>query len=125
MISYKEVLNIHDILTSQFGGEAGVRDKNILQRAVVRPQLSLDGVPQFPSAIDKAASILETVVSEKPFTDGNKLTGYTLMKLYLLEVNWKLTASEEDLFVLVSAVSEGKLSFDQIKNWITEHVEEE
>lgn len=124
MISYKEVLNIHDILTSQFGGEAEVRDKDVLQRAVVRPQLSLDGVPQFPSAIDKAAAILETIVSEKPFVDGNKMTGYTLMKLYLMEVDWKLKASEEDLLVLVNAVSEAKLSFDQIKNWITENVEE-
>ncbi|HET8885978.1 MAG TPA: Fic family protein [Salinimicrobium sp.] len=124
MISYKEVLNIHDILTSQFGAEPGIRDKDVLQRAVVRPQLSLDGLPQFPSAIDKAASILETIVSEKPFVEGNKLTGYTLMKLYLMEVDWKLTASEEDILTLIDAVSESKLSFDQIKNWIADHVEE-
>ena len=44
MISVEEVLKIHNILISKFGGSFGIRDKGLLESAVSRPFTTYDSV---------------------------------------------------------------------------------
>ena len=70
MIDIRDV--IHDILIDRFGGAKGVRDSGILQSAINRPYQTFDGNDLYPDAVDKAAAIFESVISNHPFIDGNK-----------------------------------------------------
>ena len=54
MISRDEVLAIHDILLSRFGGRQGVRDEGLLDSAINRPFQTFDGKELYPSAIDNS-----------------------------------------------------------------------
>lgn len=74
MISYKEVVDIHRILIDEFGGAKGIRDKEFLSSALARSLQTFDGKELYPTTIEKAASLIESILINHPFVDGNKRT---------------------------------------------------
>ena len=118
MISIKEVEIIHNILIDKFGGSKGIRDVGLLESALARPFATFDGKDLYPNAIDKASAILESMVFNHPFIDGNKRIAYVLMRLILLENEVDILATQEEKYKFVIAASKGKYRFEEIKNWI-------
>lgn len=74
MIDIKDVENIHAILIDKFGGSKGIRDQGALESALHRPNSTFEQQDLYPTAIDKAAAILESIFMNHPFVDGNKRT---------------------------------------------------
>ncbi len=72
MISLDEALAIHAELIEATGGSHGVRDRGGLEAAVARPFATFAGQDLYPDAASKAAALLESVVKNHPFVDGNK-----------------------------------------------------
>lgn len=120
MISTEDVLKIHNLLIGQFGGRHGVRDKSSLDSAINRPFATFDQQELYPEPVDKAAAILESIVTNHPFIDGNKRTGYVLARLLLLKSGLDIKATQEDKYKMVIAVSRGEWKFVQIRDWMTE-----
>ena len=118
MISEKEVLEIHTILIERFGGLKGVRDKELLDSALSRPYQTFDGKELYPTPFDKAAAILESIVKNHPFRDGNKRTGYVLARLLLMSEQVDINAEQEEKYQFVISISKAELNFDQIKKWL-------
>ncbi len=118
MISEKEVLEIHSILIERFGGSNGARDLELLNSAINRPYQTFDGKQLYPTPIDKAAAILESIVKNHPFIDGNKRTGYVLARLFLMDEQLDINATEDQKYQLVISISTGDLAFEQIKEWL-------
>jgi death-on-curing protein len=67
---------------------------------------------------------LESIVVNHPFLDGNKRTGYTLMRLTLLQFDMDIDSTQDDKYELVIGVAEGRITFDQIKKWIEGNLKE-
>lgn len=118
MISEQEALEIHAILIERFGGSNGIRDKELLDSALNRPYQTFDGQELYPSPIDKAAAILESIVKNHPFVDGNKRTGYVLARLFMMNNQLTIEADHEQKYQFVISISTGELSFDQIREWL-------
>ncbi|KYG79138.1 type II toxin-antitoxin system death-on-curing family toxin [Roseivirga echinicomitans] len=118
MISEREVLEIHSILIGRFGGSEGVRDQELLDSALNRPYQTFDGQELYPSPVDKAAAIIESIVKNHPFVDGNKRTGYVLARLLLMNEQRDIHANQKDKYQFVISTSTGELNFDQIKEWL-------
>lgn len=118
MISEKEALAIHNILIERFGGSSGVRDRALLNSALNRPYQIFDGKELYPTPVAKAAAILESIVKNHPFTDGNKRTGYVLARILLMDERLDIRANEEQKYQLVISISRGLLNFEQIKEWL-------
>lgn len=121
MISTEQVLVIHTIAIKQFGGSNGVRDAEMLDSAIKRPFQTFGGEELYPSIIEKAAAIIESILMNHPFVDGNKRTGYILMKAMLLEKKITIIASQNDTYNFVIAVSTGNLKFEAIVAWLKEN----
>ena len=122
MISVKEALAIHAIIIEDFGGTKGIRDVTLLESAINRPYQTFDGKELYSSPVEKAAALLESIVQNHPFIDGNKRTGYVLARLTLMDAHFDLVASEEEKYQLVIDVSIGRLDFTAVKNWLDVHV---
>lgn len=122
MITLNQVLEIHTILLNQFGGKEGVRDLAALESAIQRPYSGLSEQQFYPTAEEKAASVLESIVAGHPFTDGNKRTGYVLMRLMLMQHGLDIAAAEDEKYALVIGVASGDVKFDEILYWIKQHV---
>ena len=121
MIELKDVLTIHKILIDQFGGSSGVRDLEALESALARPFGTFDNLEFYPSPEEKSAAIIESIVKNHPFVDGNKRVGYVLMRLFLLEEKIDIEATEEEKYQFVIGIASGKLDFESILNWIKNH----
>jgi death-on-curing protein len=122
MINLKQALSIHQILIEKFGGAKGVKDQGALESALNRPYATFDQEDLYPTAMDKAAALLESILINHPFIDGNKRTGYVLMRLTLMNAEMDIEATQDEKYHLVIQVAEGKLKKDQIKEWIENHL---
>ena len=118
MISLEEVLKIHNILIEKFGGSPGIRNRELLESSIGRPFSTFDSIDLYPTPIDKGAAIIESIVKNHPFIDGNKRTGYTLLRLFLLNEGLDIKATEDEKYDFVMKIAEGKSTFDEIKTWI-------
>ena len=118
MISFNEAIAIHELLIESFGGSKGIRDKAALQSALSRPFQTFEQNDLYPNAEDKAAAILESVIVNHPFIDGNKRMGYIFMRLTLLQFGMDLQATQDEKFEMVMAVAKGEMNFEEIRKWI-------
>jgi len=118
MITLKEALIIHELAIQKFGGAKGIRDNNLLESALQRPNATFDGKDLYPSPESKAAAIVESIVKNHPFSDGNKRTGYILMRLVLLKSNLDIKATQDEKYTFIIHIAEGKINFDEILEWI-------
>ncbi|WP_371327594.1 type II toxin-antitoxin system death-on-curing family toxin [Mucilaginibacter sp. PPCGB 2223] len=57
-----------------------------------------------------------------PFIDGNKRTGYVLMEALIDAGGQTIDATEEEKYEMVISASTGTIRFDEIKQWLIEHV---
>ena len=94
MISVVEVEQLHKLLIDQFGGSDGIRDKAALESALSRPFQTFDNHDLYPGVIDKAASLIESILVNHPFIDGNKRTGYLVLRLFLINNGLDIFASQ-------------------------------
>ena len=122
MIELNLVLEIHQTLLEEFGGKSGIRDSAVLESAIKRPFSGLNEQEFYPTPEEKAASILESIVAGHPFTDGNKRTGYVLMRLLLLQYHKDILATEEEKYQLVISVASTQMKYTEILQWIRLHV---
>lgn len=76
MISVKDVFIIHNEVIKRFGGSFGVRDQDALESALARPFQSFGGEEFYPTSIEKATAIGESLIKNHPFIDGNKRIGF-------------------------------------------------
>ena len=114
----EEVLQIHDILIQEFGGITGIRDQAGLESALQRPLQTFDGNELYSSTEEKAAALLESIVVNHPFIDGNKRLGYVLMRLFLMQEGLDISASESEKYQLVIDVATGSSDVKMIALWI-------
>ena len=121
MIPVEEVEKLHAILINKFGGARGIRDKETLISALSRPFQTFDSTDLYDTIHQKAAALIESILINHPFIDGNKRTGYTLMRLLLIQSGYDITASQENKYEFVINIASGTINFDGIVNWLKEN----
>lgn len=121
MIEVHTALAIHSNIVRASGGADGVRELGLLESALSRPFQTFDGNDLYPDILSKGAAILESVVKNHPFIDGNKRAGYVLMHVLLLDHGKNLHATEDEKYDLVIAVAEGRMVFEDIVSWLEQH----
>ena len=85
-LTAEQVLFIHARLIAETGGSHGVRDLSGLESAVERPQATFDGKELYPDLFMKTAALLDSLVNNHPFVDGNKRIAAALF-LWFLQKN--------------------------------------
>jgi death on curing protein len=122
MITSSQAEEIHALLISEFGGAMGIRDAGALLSALSRPFQTFDTKQLYPSVIEKATCLIESILINHPFIDGNKRTGYVLMRLLLLENGYDLDATQNEKYKFVIQIASGKIKYLQIAEWLKAHV---
>ena len=121
MISIKEIVAIHEILIDHFGGLQGIRDKDSLEAALNRPLQTFDNKELYPSLLEKVAALLESLIKNHPFHDGNKRLGYTVSRLILLNNDMDIKASEIEKYNFIISIAENKVDYRHILDWLKNH----
>ena len=122
MIDINDVKLIHQILIEKFVGSHGIREIKLLESALARPFQTSDKKDLYQSPIEKAAALLESILINHPFIDGNKRIGYVLMRMLLINNDLDISANEEEKYKFVISVSRGTLRWAGIIKWLNEKV---
>lgn len=120
-LTMPEILWLHQESLKRYGGRAGIRDSNLLESAVVRPQMSFSGSDIFATLTKKAAAYLDSFARNHPFIDGNKRIAYISAGRFLqLNTKYLLAdADEAESFVLAIVTTE--IEIVDIASWLDEH----
>lgn len=117
-LSRDDALGIHEMMLSQHGGSAGLRDNGLLLSALAKPQNRFAyGSTSLP---EMAGSYAAGVVINHPFVDGNKRTGFMLAATFLEINGWEVTATESSVVQSTVALASGKMTETQYVGWLTE-----
>ena len=113
-IRVEDILAIHADQIERFGGGYGLRDPGLLEAALFRPQTGY-----YPTLIDEAAALWESLSQNHPFIDGNKRTAFAATFAFLFINGLEITATDEDAqgFVL-NLYADGAVSFENLRDWL-------
>lgn len=112
------VLALHDRQLAEHGGSSGVRDDNLLESALARPQQLHHYREPPPDLADLAASLAYGLARNHPFVDGNKRTAAVACETFIELNSGLLRAEDVELFPLYLALAEGKLSAEDFAQWL-------
>lgn len=116
-------LAIHDRQLAEHGGTSGVRDDTLLESVLARPrQLHAHGDPT-PDLADLAASLAFGLARNHPFVDGNKRTAHVCYRVFLALNDAEFHGSDEDKYLTILALAEGKLAEKDFAKWLRRHIE--
>ena len=117
-LSQDKVLLLHEILTEETGGSAGVREISLLNSALESAYATFGGQELYPTRQQKAARIGFSLISNHAFVDGNKRIGMFIL-LVFLEVNGvKLRPTNDEVARVGLAVAAGEMDYDELLEWI-------
>ncbi len=70
---------------------------------------------------DKAAAYGFHLCKNHPFVDGNKRVALVVLDIFLQKNGWELTAIEEEAYVKMMDLADGRLSKARLPKWLKEH----
>ena len=118
MIKAELVIAIHELLIEKQDDIHGIRDSKGLESAITRPFMIFDQQELYPTSILKAAALIESLVNNHTFLDGNKRIGYVIMRYFLLQNKLDIHATQSEKYDFVMRIATGQIQFDQISEWI-------
>jgi death on curing protein len=117
-LTVAEVVAIHHYQIEEHGGEHGMLNQGALEAAVFRPQTGY-----YNDLSEEAAALLESLVNNHPFVDGNKRVGFAAMHTFLLVNGFDFDISTNAAFAFfMKALTEGKFRFSLLHEWISAHI---
>lgn len=117
----QQVLFIHYRLIETTGGSHGVRDLGALQAAAARPRATFEGDALYPDLFAKAAALMESIIKNHPFVDGNKRTAITAAGVFLQRNGSHLEATHDELYRFTMAMAEGRAKVKDAEEWFRAH----
>jgi death-on-curing protein len=106
---------------AEHGGLEGIRDEGLLQSALCRPKNLLAYSESPPDMAALAAAYAYGIVKNHPFVDGNKRTAYVVMRTFLKLNGYDIQASSEEKYQIWIDLAAGKLSEEELAEWIRAH----
>jgi death-on-curing protein len=111
---------IHNDQLREHGGLPGVRDENVLESALARPQQKWHysdrtDVPML------AAAYAFGLVQNHPYRDGNKRIGFLAMITFLGVNGHDFSATEAEVVTKILALADGRVSEEALANRVRKH----
>lgn len=115
-LTKEEVISAHYFIMRKMddADQAGVKDHGLLESAVHRPEQSIFGEDAYPDLFAKAAALLESMVKNHCFHNGNKRTAYLVTKSFLLMNGKHLKMEREYAVEFIVGIAEGLHSLDVV-----------
>ena len=111
---------IHNDQLREHGGLPGVRDENVLESALARPQQKWNYTEKTDIAT-LAATYGFGLVKNHPYRDGNKRIGFLAMITFLGINAHDFRATDADVVTEILALADGRVSEDDFAEWIRQH----
>jgi len=111
---------IHNDQLREHGGLPGIRDENVLESALARPQQKWPHTER-TDVPALAAAYAFGLAKNHPYRDGNKRIGFLAMITFLGMNGHELTATDADVVAEILALADGTVSGEALADWIRQH----
>jgi death-on-curing protein len=89
--------------------------------AVASPA-SFDDQDLYPDLFTKAAALMDSLIRNHPFLDGNKRTGIAAAALFLRINGYRLNAASTELQIFTLDVAQSRQALAEIATWLKKPV---
>jgi death on curing protein len=120
-LSAEQILFIHHRLITETGGMDGILDINLLVSATGRPQATFDGNDLYADLFNKAAALMDSLVRNHAFVDGNKRTAITATGLFLRFNALELDVSNTEMVRFTLSCAQSQKTIEDITTWLKQH----
>ena len=117
----EKVLLLHQLLTQETGGAAGVRDFDLLDSALENAFQTFDGEDLYPTKQEKAAALGYSLISNHAFVDGNKRIGMYVMLMFLLTNGIPIEVDKDEIIRIGRGVADGSIKYKELLKWIKQN----
>lgn len=120
-LSRELVIAIHDRQLAEHAGSAGLRDNNLLESALARPQQLLSYSNPTADICQLAASLAYGVARNHPFIDGSKRTAWVCCRTFLALNDYEMHADQLAKYKNILGLAEGLITEAEFADWLREH----
>lgn len=120
LLTWEQVLEIHQEQLKRWGGQDGFVDENVVRSAIARPQFHLQY--EEPDVADLAACYLYSIATTQGFMDGNKRTAADCCATFLRMNGYYLNIADMDLYNITMNVAVHEKNQDDVADWIRERI---
>ena len=118
-VTTADALFFHRHLIERYGGATGVRDVGALESALHRPQTGY-----YDSLIHEAAALLESLVQNHPFVDGNKRIAFAVVDVFLRINGHAITADSASIYRrMIKLIETRTFDMEHLVPWLGQIVE--
>jgi death-on-curing protein len=104
-LSPDEILDIHRSLMKRIGGDARVRDIELLESAALAPQETRFGELVHKTMRAQAAMYWLSIGLNQPFYEGNEKTGLVVCEIFLQINNFELDLQPKEIADIIGSIS--------------------
>ncbi len=109
-----DLLGLHVILIKRYAGLLGVRDPGALEAATYRPQSGY-----YKDLIQEASALMESLVINHPFLDGNKRIAFAATDVFLRINRWQINCEPMAIYSeMMQLLEAGNFDFAHIEPWL-------
>lgn len=119
----EEILVMHFALIERYGGFHGVMDLGRIKSVAQAVKLEVFGKEQYEGLYEKAAAYARNIITDHPFSDGNKRTGITAAIMFLQKNKIKFAAKSSELENFAVKIATDHPDLLTIAAWLESHSE--
>lgn len=123
-LTARQIVDLHEhAMAVSGGGTHGIRDFGRLEAAASRMYGGFGEIEFYPSPISKTAALIESIICDHPFVDGNKRTAMHAAATYLELCGISLQYTTSEVIAFAVGVATHEIDFDGIVEWLRDHSE--
>ena len=117
-VTTADALFFHTQLIERYGGAPGLRDVGALESALHRPQTGY-----YDTLVHEAAALLESLLQNHPFVDGNKRVAFAVVDVFLRINGYSITADSKAIYDhMIKLVEARAFEMEHLVPWLKEIV---
>lgn len=118
-VSMEEVVIIHEKMFEIGGGSAEIRDIELLHSAIERPKASFSDKYLYGSILEMGAAMLQSLVKNHPFIDGNKRTAFFTTLRFFEKNGLAFSIKKNEITPFMVLVTTKNLTVKKISSWFS------
>jgi death-on-curing protein len=101
--------------------QAGVKDHSMLESAIYRPQQSVFGEDAYETIFDKAAALVDSLVKNHSFHNGNTRTAHAAVKSFLLINGYHLRFERDFAVNFMVDIVQSEYTVEEVAHLLQKH----
>jgi death-on-curing protein len=122
ILTLDEIITLHSKLIAATSGSDGLRDKGLLESAVLNCYQTFGGEELYPGVIEKATRLAFGICANHPFVDGNKRAAVTSLLMILRLNDIAISYTQKELVALGLSVADRSFDYEAVVGWVRSHL---